>query len=1476
MSQGLLGQSGAQPQKQPKYVPLFQDRMFTGLYTQRAILHDPSDIYTARYYGGRPDALLGGRNIELTNRLTLQRRPGMVPFRNIGSGSGAIYPSAPDRAFSFQLSNGTIQVIVDTTAVNLTVNSCNSASAGSTVYNGTFPYGINNAYVGLTFQVTGFLTHQENNGTFVCTASNAYSITLSNAVGVAETPSTVAEAITAGGIYVDNQNGTATLLYGKSVGAGQGYFISVAGVLYWGDGVDTKKYTPLNTNGTVWNWGIVGPSTQPSLSVVPSGSASTTWQASTVFSTMGLTLDTNSTPQIWQLIGTAGAGANATPQFATTGTGEPNWNTTLYGTTTDGTITWRNLGLIQDWMPNTYYSDGGTQGATGSYPAVIGVLSVSGLYVNERNSGSLGKTEQSNTEPKFTGAWPGANYPENNNQGSNGLNWFPIYNWAADSGKAMRWKQSHAYPAWYTGSPTGSAKQIGGTITACITGNLPSTAANPVYLQVPLTGGTSGSGYAPFQPNFTNQTVNDNQAQWLCLGPAARQTNANYTPWTAQGNAFGCILDSNNNFQVCTASTGPTSGTATSSITWGTTYGSPTTDGGVTWVCVGQNVSWSSGQIWNFPTGGFTPPQGSQGYGGSTIDYTSGANTYVVTVINSGTSGSSEPTFPAPPGTQTDNTITWKSVAIASTNSLKWYYGLCYGYAYKARPLDDSYSPTSVGGGGLTPPGVTPTQAAPFKNPPTGSETNAISTCSPPNQLVGPNSGAVVYVSGQYSPDPQCDTIVIYRSADSASGADNMYELTEIPNIPSLAGNPLTNTWTFADYLPSVATGSYPGLNVLLPAPIDGQNDPPPSTFQPMVYNFQRIWGANGEQVNFSGGPDVQTGNPNEAFNPSDELPFLAPVIRLVKTPQGIVTFLTDSIEMIGGGPATATFFSVTMAPGIGLLSYNACDVYAGEIYFFAADNQFKVITPGLNVSSFGFAIGDLLANNPTTGNPDTTWNPANVYVAVHQNGTDNCIFLADGATGWYRLNPHQIPGGSQGPEPIWSPYAVITGGCKMVQSVETSPGVRQLLAGPTGEGQILARSLTTFSDNGLSYDAYFTMGSIGLARSGELALVKFLEMDFSGQGFQPTVSYLLNEISGTFTPLTNQKGTTPIFDPPSLYGETISPQSYSPNRYYMSATGSLARCRHMQIKVDLGGGSVNLTANIEDVQISGGVLTLTVNSTTGFQVGQTMTLSGLTNAAFLNGLQFVITGVTSNTLTAATTITPGGFVQAVSQPGLYSPVSLTINNQAGNLMILFAKINSGGPVYPSITDTKGNTWNFLGSAVDNGNIPTSMFYAYNIKGGSNTITATYGTVEIFNLVALEFTGIPASYNPIDQYAVAQWAITSGPTITTVDNNTLVVGGVIIGGSASSPTPGSGWTSVYSDTNSIFETQNPVSSGTRLFPTATTHPTNSDGASGIANFVTFGSGQQPDTGTASVVESTGSTNGDEIYNLTIFGRLLVE
>lgn len=155
----------------------------------------------------------------------------------------------------------------------------------------------------------------------------------------------------------------------------------------------------------------------------------------------------------------------------------------------------------------------------------------------------------------------------------------------------------------------------------------------------------------------------------------------------------------------------------------------------------------------------------------------------------------------------------------------------------------------------------------------------------------------------------------------------------------------------------------------------------------------------------------------------------------------------------------------------------------------------------------------------------------------------------------------------------VWVQTGAVTLAANAITSPSNLPGGGSTIVvpGPTIGYQILYRDLTKFTDNGIQYGANFTMGSIMLVRPGELAVLKFLEMDFSGHSFRPTISFLLNEIAGQFTAFTSN----PQFDPPDIYGSTGVPGSYSPSRYYFSNTKSLARARHLQIRVDYGKTSV-------------------------------------------------------------------------------------------------------------------------------------------------------------------------------------------------------------------------------------------------------------------------------------------------------------
>src|SRR5581483_10338053 len=78
-----LQKAGSAPHKPERFGILYQDRFFTGLWTQRSPLRDAASPYLqSRYYGSRLDSLIDGENVELTTKLTLARRPGHSVYNN--------------------------------------------------------------------------------------------------------------------------------------------------------------------------------------------------------------------------------------------------------------------------------------------------------------------------------------------------------------------------------------------------------------------------------------------------------------------------------------------------------------------------------------------------------------------------------------------------------------------------------------------------------------------------------------------------------------------------------------------------------------------------------------------------------------------------------------------------------------------------------------------------------------------------------------------------------------------------------------------------------------------------------------------------------------------------------------------------------------------------------------------------------------------------------------------------------------------------------------------------------------------------------------------------------------------------------------------------------------------------------------------------------------------------------------------------
>jgi hypothetical protein len=1137
-----LGEAGAQPQKQPRYAPIFVASTITGLYSQRHVFHDPSNVVTQKFYGGRPDTMFNGLNVELSNELTAIRRFGCSEFSTV------TYPEPPTASFSFELDDGTIQVIIDTP----------------------------------------------------------------------------------GAVYVDNQNGTKTEIFTKSPGAGQGYFVASGNTLYYGDGIDTLKYTPGNPNGLFWLWGIVAPASQPSVDIVASGESAVAWVASTVFSTMGFTVDLNG--YIQQLFGVNALGNNST-QIGETGNGAPAFNLGYGLTTTDGSVTWTSFGQITLWAANTLYQPG----------ACIYDPATKALFIMSQTAARTSGTNR----PKFTGILAlgqGGPFVAD----ANDLKWQNIGEVGVSPTAVQLWNTDTAFNQYQ--NPNGGQRPSHLNSAICfpmapfISADGQLCNGQPIYLLGATTAGTTANTtYTPWTGITSEAQGNvtfDNQLSWINQGLAAWQADQAYESWVYGNATFSVFEDVNSNIQVCvgsgtsgsvkpgltatlTAASNASSGNTTYTGTFptpftpgfpaqitgftnagnnatgtviscnsttlvisnpngvaethagvahfnppGTTYGSQFVDGTVIWVNTGPSVAWSANTDWYLPAVGFAPPLASQAYGGADVV----GSAFVQFVISSGLSGSSAPSWSTTVGnTTTDNGITWITVAPFTAQGITWTKSHVYAYSFKCRTPDDNYVTTSLlTFGGLN----TPTALVPLGNVPgltaalgpyQGGGTGAISTASPVFTIATPNTtGAVNVLSGLGSTDLQVDTIVIWRDADGG-GPDNMLELVEIPAPKPIGG--VAQPWTFKDFLPDEAQTiggiAYPGLDFLSPAPIDESNNPPPAGFLPLCnkLHFSRIFGAVGNTVFFSGGPDVVTGNPNEAFNPDDDFPFESTVVACMHTPAGLICATTTDFECIYGGPATVSFYDTTMIPGVGMLSFNAFDQFGGEIFFLSADSVGYIITPSLQLAKIGFPVGDILGG----------YDASAAYVTVHNSGTDAAVYWGDGSVGWLRLNPHQVGADIAGENvSVWSVPAEIVGGCQMLQSIETAPGVRELLIGGTGNNQhILKRDLTVFSDNGSAYESWTEIGAITLCYPGQRAVVKFIECDFESVGTQPTVSYLFDDptkVDPDWTALTQF-----VFDPPILYGGANITPNYWPDRFYINQNADVAVCKRVRIKVDFG-----------------------------------------------------------------------------------------------------------------------------------------------------------------------------------------------------------------------------------------------------------------------------------------------------------------
>src|SRR6202041_3946284 len=80
MDKNSMSIAGAPPSETAKYTPIYEGQFDAGLMTQRSPFTTTEPRWNKRMLGAKGSALLSGLNCEISNKLTLQRRPGLLPY----------------------------------------------------------------------------------------------------------------------------------------------------------------------------------------------------------------------------------------------------------------------------------------------------------------------------------------------------------------------------------------------------------------------------------------------------------------------------------------------------------------------------------------------------------------------------------------------------------------------------------------------------------------------------------------------------------------------------------------------------------------------------------------------------------------------------------------------------------------------------------------------------------------------------------------------------------------------------------------------------------------------------------------------------------------------------------------------------------------------------------------------------------------------------------------------------------------------------------------------------------------------------------------------------------------------------------------------------------------------------------------------------------------------------------------------------